>query len=56
MTMHLEVDYVPGRNQYFWNISDGPDGVDTHEGIADTLTKVIEQVTKWRSLNSLHYL
>lgn len=54
--MHLKIDYLEDRKQYFWNISDGPDGIDTHEGIADTLDEVIKQVTKWRTFNALHYL
>lgn len=54
--MHLEIDYISDREQYFWNISDGPEGIDTHEGIADSLCEVIEQVLLWRSENSQHYL
>lgn len=53
--MKLEIDYNPDLGQYFWNISDGPDGIDTHEGIATTLGEAMEQVIRWRTLNALDY-
>lgn len=53
--MHLEVDYNCDLNQYFWNICDGPDGIDTHEGIADSLDEVFSQVSTWRANNARSY-
>jgi hypothetical protein len=53
--MHLEIDYNCGLEQYFWNICDGPDGIDTHEGIAASLGEVFYQVSKWRALNAVGY-
>ena len=54
--MKIEIDYIQDRDQYFWNIVDGPDGIDHGEGIALSLGEAFEQIVKWRTTNALHYV
>ena len=46
--MKLTINYHPNTKRYYWDICDGPDGIDESFGHAETLGEVFEQVTIWR--------
>lgn len=51
--MNIEISYHNGY--YYWNLYDGPDGVDHYSGSRDCLGKVFEEIIQTRLNNAKLY-
>ena len=51
----MKLEVINRNGHYYWILYDGPDGIDTKEGYADSLGQVFEQVIQTRYKIGLGY-